>query len=112
MHPNERPIREACAAFGRGDRDGDLRAYADDFVVEAPGRNALSGTSRRRDGLAAIARTAMEIPCGAFKEEGRTCSPTTATASSWPVTAACANARPIAHSERIAARRAPFLLPV
>jgi len=69
MHPNEALLRNAYAAFARGDLDGYLRACTEDFVFEAPGQNAMSGTYRGREGLFAIARKAMEISGGTFQED-------------------------------------------
>lgn len=62
-------IREAYAAFGRGDIDGYLRPCAEDFVFHVPGHGGISGTFTGRQGLYDLATKAMSITDGTFQEE-------------------------------------------
>ena len=55
-HPNEDLARSEMEAALRGDFDGMLAHYTDDVVLHYPGRNALSGTYRGKDGLRAWGR--------------------------------------------------------
>ena len=68
-HPLESIIREAYASFGRGDVDGYLQACTQDFSFNVPGASAISGSWRGRDGLHELARRAMELTGGSFREE-------------------------------------------
>ena len=68
-HPLETTIREAYAAFGRGDLDGYLNPCAEDFTFSVPGDNALAGMYVGRDGLARLAAKAMALTGGTFEEE-------------------------------------------
>ena len=68
-HPLEAIIREAYAAFGRGDVDGYLRPCADDFAFHVPGHGGIAGTFVGRNGLYALAEKAMAITGGTFHEE-------------------------------------------
>jgi hypothetical protein len=43
-HPLEATIREAYAAFGRGDIEGYLKPCTEGFMVIVPGRGRISGT--------------------------------------------------------------------
>jgi len=62
-------IREAYAAFGRGDIDGYLRPCAEDFAFHVPGHGGISGTFTGRQGLYDLAAKAMSITDGTFQEE-------------------------------------------
>jgi uncharacterized protein len=68
-HPLEAVIREAYAAFGRGDVDGYLRACTEDFSFNIPGRGAIAGTWCGKEGMWELARQAMEVTGGSFREE-------------------------------------------
>jgi ketosteroid isomerase-like protein len=68
-HPLEQIIRDAYAAFGRGDVDGYLRACADEFSFHVPGNGGISGVWAGKHGLHALAEKAMEISGGTFQEE-------------------------------------------
>jgi uncharacterized protein len=68
-HPLEITIREAYAAFGRGDVDGYLRACTQDFTFNVPGRGALAGSWRGKEGIYELARAVMEGTGGTFREE-------------------------------------------
>ena len=68
-HPLEATIREAYAAFGRGDVDGYLRPCTDDFTFNVPGRGGISGTWMGKQGLYELAGKAMAITGGTFNEE-------------------------------------------
>jgi ketosteroid isomerase-like protein len=65
----EQRIRDAYAAFGRGDVDGYLRACADDFAFQVPGQGAICGAWVGRQGLYDLAGKAMSISGGTFQEE-------------------------------------------
>jgi uncharacterized protein len=68
-HPLEAKVREAYAAFGRGDVDGYLRHCTKDFCFNVPGRSAVSGSFRGKEGLDQLLRRVMEITAGTFREE-------------------------------------------
>ncbi len=61
MHPNEELARSEMEAALRGDFEGMLAHYTDDVVLHYPGRNALSGTYRRKDGLREWVRRLEEL---------------------------------------------------
>jgi ketosteroid isomerase-like protein len=65
----ETTIREAYAAFGRGDIDGYLRPCAEDFTFQVPNRGGIAGTYIGREGLYDLAGKAMSITGGTFCEE-------------------------------------------
>ena len=68
-HPLEATIREAYAAFGRGDVDGYLRPCTEDFEFHVPGGGGIGGIYVGKDGLYDLARKAMQITGGTFHEE-------------------------------------------
>lgn len=68
-HPLEATIREAYAAFGRGDIDGYLQACAKNFAFNVPGHGGIAGIFVGRQGLYDLAGRAMEITGGTFQEE-------------------------------------------
>ena len=68
-HFLESTIREAYAAFGRGDVDGYLKPCTEDFSFNIPGHGAIAGSWRGKDGLHELARTAMEVTRGSFRED-------------------------------------------
>jgi ketosteroid isomerase-like protein len=68
-HPLEATIREAYAAFGRGDVDGYLQSCTEDFTFHVPGRGGISGRYIGRHGLYDLAGKAMEVTGGTFQEE-------------------------------------------
>lgn len=65
----ESTIRQAYAAFGRGDVDGYLQPCTSDFSFNVPGRGAIAGVWRGKEGLYELARMAMEVTGGSFREE-------------------------------------------
>ena len=67
--PTEATIREAYAAFGRGDVDGYLRPCTEDFEFHVPGSGGIGGIYVGKDGLYDLARKAMQITGGTFHEE-------------------------------------------
>ena len=67
-HPLEAILREAYAAFGRGDVDGYLQPCAAEFIFSVPGTSALSGDYHGRKGLYDLAARAMTITAGKFQE--------------------------------------------
>src|SRR4051794_3286287 len=68
-HTLESTIREAYAAFGRGDVDGYLSACTNDFTFSVPGRGGIAGTFRGAAGLHELARKAVEGTGGSFRED-------------------------------------------
>jgi uncharacterized protein len=68
-HPLEATIREAYAAFGRGDVDGYLQPCKQNFSFNIPGRGAIAGSWRGKEGLYELARMAMQMTGGSFREE-------------------------------------------
>lgn len=68
-HPLEATIREAYAAFGRGDIDGYLRQCAEDFTFHVPGHGGIAGAYVGKQGLYDLAGKAMGITGGTFREE-------------------------------------------
>ena len=69
MHKNEVLIRDHVAKLSMGDVHGALDDYAEDAVLHYPGRNALSGTHRGRDEIAAFLGQAMSLTGGTFRPE-------------------------------------------
>ena len=68
-HPLEATIRAAYSAFGRGDVDGYLQPCEQDFSFNIPGHGAIAGSWRGKEGLYELARIAMEVTGGTFREE-------------------------------------------
>lgn len=68
-HPLEAIIREAYAAFGRGDVDGYLKACTDNFEFHVPGSAGISGTYTGHAGLYALAGKAITLTGGTFRED-------------------------------------------
>jgi ketosteroid isomerase-like protein len=62
-------LRDAYAAFGRGDIDGYLRPCAVNFAFHVPGDSGIAGTYIGRDGLYDLAGKAVSITDGTFHEE-------------------------------------------
>jgi len=67
-HPLEATIREAYAAFSRGDVDGYLRPCTQEFTFHVPGHGGISGTYIGKQGLYDLAGKAMQITGGTFQE--------------------------------------------
>ena|SRR5579864_5337018 len=65
----ESTIREAYAAFGRGDVDGYLKPCTEDFSFNIPGHGSIAGSWQGKQGLYELARTAMEVTRGSFRED-------------------------------------------
>ena len=64
-HPLEAIIREAYAAFSRGDVDGYLQACNDDFEFHIPGHGGIAGTYiGGKAGIYALGEKAMTITAG------------------------------------------------
>ena len=68
-HPLEAIIREAYAVFGRGDIDGYLRSWADDFEFHVPGQSGIGGAYLGKAGIYALGEKAMTVTGGTFQEE-------------------------------------------
>lgn len=60
-HPHEELARSEMEAALRGDFEGMLDHYTDDIVLHYPGRNALSGTHRGKDGIREWGRKIDEL---------------------------------------------------
>jgi ketosteroid isomerase-like protein len=60
-HPNEELARSEMEAALRGDFEGMLAQYTEDVILHYPGRNALSGTYRGKDGLREWVRKIDEL---------------------------------------------------
>ena len=86
-HPLEAIIRQAYAAFGRGDLEDYLRPCTKSFIFNVPGGGAIAGAYRGKDGLYELARKAVETTGGTFHREGKTCWQTITTRSSSPAIA-------------------------
>jgi len=65
----EKAIRDAYAAFLRGDVDGYIAACADDFTFNVPGSGGISGVWVGRQGIYDLAGKAMSLTGGTFQEE-------------------------------------------
>ena len=78
-HPLEATIREAYAAFGRGNVDGYLQPCTKDFSFNIPGRGAIAGSWRGKEGLWELARLAMEVTEVVSGKRLKTCWPTITT---------------------------------
>lgn len=68
-HPLEATIREAYAAFGRGDLEGYLQACTEDFTFNVPGRGLMAGSFRGKEGMQELAGKVVELTAGTFYEE-------------------------------------------
>ena len=60
-NPNEELARSEMEAALRGDFEGMLAHYTEDVILHYPGRNALSGTYRGKDGLREWGRKIDEL---------------------------------------------------
>lgn len=69
MSDSVEQIRQAYAAFGRGDFDGYLSACTDDWTMHVPGNNAASGEFHGREGLMQIVATVGAVAGSSFREE-------------------------------------------
>lgn len=67
-HPNEQMLRDAYAAFGRGDFQGYISNCTDDFVFNVPGKNRASGSYRGGDGIMQIVGKIGEVTGSQFEE--------------------------------------------
>src|SRR6266498_5448441 len=60
-HPNEEIARSATEALSKGDMEGFLSLHTDDAVVHFPGRGAMAGDHRGKDGIAKMFQQQMQI---------------------------------------------------
>jgi ketosteroid isomerase-like protein len=60
-HPNEEVARSATEALSKGDMEGFLSHHMDDVVVHFPGRGAMAGDHRGKDGVARMFQQQMQI---------------------------------------------------
>lgn len=68
-HPLEQIVRDAYAAFGRGDIDGYMQPATADFTFVVPGSGGISGVWAGKQGLLDLAGKAMALSAGTFHEE-------------------------------------------
>jgi ketosteroid isomerase-like protein len=62
-------IRDAYAAFIRGDLEGYLANCVDDFTFNVPGSSRVGGSYRGRSEFMRLIGTVMELSGGRFEEE-------------------------------------------
>jgi hypothetical protein len=67
--PLEAIIREAYAAFGRGDVDGYLVPCTSGFTFNVAGRGGVCGVWSGHKGLHELAAKAIAVSAGTFTEE-------------------------------------------
>jgi ketosteroid isomerase-like protein len=67
-HPNEDVLRNAYAAFSRGDLEAYLGYCSEKIVFHVPGRNPVSGTYTRAQFLNPFISRVMELCNGTFRE--------------------------------------------
>jgi len=68
-HSLDETIREAYAAFSRGDIDGYFKSCTADFTFNIPGKGGISGIWAGKQGLQDLAQQAMALSGGTFHEE-------------------------------------------
>jgi uncharacterized protein len=68
-HPNAVRMRQAVDAFMTGDMDSFLSTFADDIVWRVGGANALSGTHRGKEDIAAWFAKLRELSGGTLRVE-------------------------------------------
>lgn len=68
-HPYASLMREASAAFSRGDIDALKQMIAEDVIWHVPGRSVVSGTYRGHEKLFGYFGRLMELSGGSFKVE-------------------------------------------
>lgn len=68
-HPLEQIIRDAYAAFNRGDLDGYLQACTPTFTFNVPGKSQMSGTYAGKSGLTELAGKVMAFTNATFQED-------------------------------------------
>jgi len=68
-HPNEQLLRDAYAAFARGDLDGYWSACADDFAFNVPGASKVAGRFRGKEAFMRMIGNVMALAGGQFEEE-------------------------------------------
>jgi uncharacterized protein len=69
-HPNEDLVREAFAAFGRGDMDALRKQYfTDDLRYHVPGRSVLSGDHEGTEQVLQMFARVFELTGGTFSFE-------------------------------------------
>jgi len=67
-HSNETLLRDAYAAFGRGDMDGYWRACSDEFAFHVPGRNQVAGRYAGKGAFLTLVQKVMTVTRGEFQE--------------------------------------------
>jgi len=67
-HPNEQMLRDAYAAFARGDVERYLQSCTDDIVFHVPGRGRVAGTYSRAQFASPMISTVIELSRGTFRE--------------------------------------------
>lgn len=67
-HANEKVLRDAYAAFGRGDMDGFWSACHADFAFNVPGRNQVAGSYVGKPRFLELVGKVMTVTGGEFQE--------------------------------------------
>ena len=67
-HPNEQMLRDAYAAFSRGDLDAYLKNCTHDIVFHVPGRSRMAGSYSRAQFVSPMISTVIELSRGTFRE--------------------------------------------
>jgi len=68
-HPNVRLLRDAYAAFVRGDLEAYWSACRDDFTFHVPGLSGVAGSYTGKDEFFRLIGIVMELTAGQFQEE-------------------------------------------
>ena len=68
-HPNEDLVREAFAAFGRGDMDALRKFWAEDIRYHVPGRSPISGDHEGTEQVLQMFARVFELTGGTFSAE-------------------------------------------
>jgi ketosteroid isomerase-like protein len=69
MPHNAMLLRQAYQAQGRGDLDGYVGLFSDDFVLHIPGRSQIAGDYRGEDEVRRHFREIAELSGGTFRAE-------------------------------------------
>jgi ketosteroid isomerase-like protein len=67
-HAHETLLRDAYAAFGRGDIEAYLAVCTPDFTFNVPGTAAVSGRFQGREQFLGMLGTVMQVSGGTFEE--------------------------------------------
>jgi len=67
-HPNVDLLREAYAAYNRGDLDGFWQACREDFTFHVPGRSGIAGAFTGQAEFHRLITSVLELVGGRFEE--------------------------------------------